>query len=582
MASVTLYVSLPSPNVSQVSTAYSNILAHPEQFYQGSDIVWMMISSALVFIMIPALSLIYAGLGNRSFAMTLFRLPLITAAFIGFQWALWGYALTFTQSNLSTSWWGSEMRAFALADVLARPVGSGDGITGTSIPELVYVVYEGMFASFTAAIVCGGTMQRVRPARFLVFISLWSVLVYYPVARWSWYTDGWSKKLGIMDFAGGTPVHIVSGTTVATFSIFCSIEQYKNLKDLKGAVQQVFLDVAESFITPWKERLANSVELYDLLASIIASKRNKHRERPSSHSDGENGDATSEENVNEDCLDHQEAIPQDPEHGVPNSVPNSVRGGEVNDAPDGPPAPRQTSIRPRKSESYSINYVLLGTAILWFGWAGFNGGSALGGNLRAVSAWTSTHAAASSGGTTAVILIWWQKKKARGSNVRAKQPFSNITALYFCDGALAGLVAITPGAGYVPVWSAVIFGAVSTLFVNFFREPARIILKNDPLQIFLLHAGAGVVGMSLTGLFAIQTTIGLDGHSRIPHEGQYTRGQRLGYQLVDSVAGISYTFVVTMLILCFMKLVVHCFASSTSPNDLEDNDPQAVEMHEWV
>ncbi|KAH9216099.1 ammonium transporter AmtB-like domain-containing protein [Leptodontidium sp. 2 PMI_412] len=430
----------------------------------------MMISSALVFIMIPALSLIYAGLGNRSFAMTLFRLPLITAAFIGFQWALWGYALTFTQSNLSTSWWGSEMRAFALADVLARPVGSGDGITGTSIPELVYVVYEGMFASFTAAIVCGGTMQRVRPARFLVFISLWSVLVYYPVARWSWYTDGWSKKLGIMDFAGGTPVHIVSGTTVATFSTFCSIEQYKNLKDLKGA-------------------------------------------------------------------------------------------------------------------SYSINYVLLGTAILWFGWAGFNGGSALGGNLRAVSAWTSTHAAASSGGTTAVILIWWQKKKARGSNVRAKQPFSNITALYFCDGALAGLVAITPGAGYVPVWSAVIFGAVSTLFVNFFREPARIILKNDPLQIFLLHAGAGVVGMSLTGLFAMDSTPaanGLGPYTHTKHTCMKADTQFFRYQLVDSVAGISYTFVVTMLILCFMKLVVHCFASSTSPNDLEDNDPQAVEMHEWV
>ncbi|KAG4439173.1 hypothetical protein IFR05_005326 [Cadophora sp. M221] len=514
MASVTLYVSLPSPNVSQVSTAYTNILAHPEQFY---------------------------------------------------QWALWGYALTFTQSTRSISWWGGEMRAFALADVLARPVGSGDGITGTSIPELVYVVYEGMFASFT----------------FLVFISIWSVLVYYPVARWSWFTDGWSKKLGVMDFAGGTPVHIVSGTTVATFSIFCSVEKYK-CEDLEDAIKEVFRHVAESFTAPWKDRMTNLVKLYDLVSSIIASRRNKNHEQPSSHSDGENGDATSEENVEADCSDNQEATPPNADHGEPNVVSNGELDGAVNDAQDGPVAPDVASMGPGRLESYSINYVVLGTAILWFGWAGFNGGSALGGNLRAVSAWTSTHAAACSGGTTAVIWIWWQKKKARGINAPEPQPFNNITALYFSDGALAGLVAITPGAGYVPVWSAVIFGAVSTLFVNFFREPARIILKNDPLQIFLLHAGAGVVGMSLTGLFASQTTIGLDGHSRIPYEGRYTRGQRLGYQLVDSVAGISYTFVVTMLILCFMKLVVHCFTSSTSPNDLKDNDLQAVEMNEWV
>ncbi|KAH7342596.1 ammonium transporter AmtB-like domain-containing protein [Rhexocercosporidium sp. MPI-PUGE-AT-0058] len=497
MASVTLYVSEPSPSVSQVSTAYSNVLAHPEQFYQGSDIVWMITSSALVFIMIPALSLIYAGLGNRSFAMTLFRLPLITAAFVGFQWALWGYALTFTQSTLSTNWWGGEMRAFALVDVLARPVGSGDGISGTSIPELVYVIYEGMFASFTAAIVCGGTMQRARPARFLIFISLWSVLVYYPVARWSWYTDGWSKKLGIMDFAGGTPVHIVSGTTVATFSIFCSFEEHTSFGESARAIRSMLSEVVECFIEPWKERMEYSVELYDILAFIVAMRRNKNSQQSNSHSDDENRDRI-QGSAEADGLDDQEAIAQNTDHGATNGVID----GEVNDVPEGPRTPDQASTTPRMPESYSINYVLLGTAILWFGWAGFNGGSALGGNLRAVSAWASTHIAACSGGTTAVILIWWQKKKARGSNALANKPFSNITALYFCDGAIVGLVAITPGAGYVPVWSATIFGALSTLFVNFLREPAKIILKHDPLHISLLHAGAGVVGMGLTGLFA--------------------------------------------------------------------------------
>jgi len=136
----------PTPTTSVFSASYSQLLQHPEQYYQGSDIVWVMLSSALVFLMIPSLSLIYAGLGNRSFALTLFRLPLVTGAFIGLEWVLWGYTLTFSDGIL---WWGGEMRSNALTGVLAMPVSTGDGPGGPPIPELVYVLYEGMFASFT-------------------------------------------------------------------------------------------------------------------------------------------------------------------------------------------------------------------------------------------------------------------------------------------------------------------------------------------------------------------------------------------------------------------------------------------------
>ncbi|PVH79157.1 Rh-like protein/ammonium transporter [Cadophora sp. DSE1049] len=502
-----------------------------------------MTSSALVFIMIPALSLIYAGIGNRSFAMTLFRLPLITAAFIGLQWALWGYALTFTRSTLSTNWWGGESRAFGLFDVAARPIGIGDGVNGASIPELVYVIYEGMFASFTAAIVCGGTMQRARPARFLVFISIWSVLVYYPVARWSWDIEGWSKKLGVMDFAGGTPVHIVSGTTVATFAIFCSFERHDSVGDSFGHVKKAFLEV-----------LRTNVILAFLARHSKSAPRHPVDESQSLPSDGYTQDGDAQLIVGPSIGEEQsDSEAEHPATGPP--APGPVANELLMNAR---PQPQLTTRAPEKSQVYSVNYVVLGTALLWFGWAGFNGGSALGGNLRSVSAWTSTHVAACSGGTMAVVLIWLDKTIARRTPGYKGDSFDSMSALYFCDGALAGLVAITPGAGYVPVWSAVIFGVVSYICVWMLRRPALTILKNDPLQIFLLHAGAGVVGMCLTGLFA-------------------------RYQLVDCIAGIGYTFVVTMAILCFMKLTVHCVAKrSVSPHSLKDNPLQATEMQEWV
>lgn len=498
---------------SSVSVAYSDILEHPEKYYQGFDLVWIVVSSAAIFLMIPALSFIYAGLGNRSFSLTLFRLPMVTAAFVGMQWVLWGYALTFSSGTL---WWGGELRATALRDVLARPVavGDGEGPGGTPIPELVYMLYEAMFASFTAALVCGGTMHRVRPARFIIFITLWSFLIYFPIARWSWTSYGWSKQLGTLDFAGGTPVHIVSGTTVAAFAIFCSIEAKKNFGVFLSDARRRFRDIFDN----------KGLRLFlNILVRIFTLGNYPRPSRPPSESAEESG----EERPAEDGEERMSRTPTNTE-------------ASVDDAND---AVLRPTYEPQPS---NVNYVVFGTALLWFGWAGFNGGSALGGNMRAVSAWTSTHIAACAGGVTGMLWIWFLKAvssqpspspaEAAGGEVEPappappvretqenhKESIDRLSVFFFCDGAIAGLVAITPAAGYVsaksrsvckyqmtnqpciqvPAWSAAVFGLVSALVVLIpLKGLASVFLRNDPLLVFPVHAGGGLVGMALTAFF---------------------------------------------------------------------------------
>ncbi|KAK4209663.1 Rh-like protein/ammonium transporter [Rhypophila decipiens] len=541
----------PTPSVasSSLSVAYSDILEHPELYYQGSDLVWIMFSSAAVFLMIPALSFIYAGLGNRSFSLTLFRLPMVTAAFVGLQWVLWGYALTFSSGSL---WWGGDFRTAAMRDVLARPIAVGDGGTsnGAAIPELIYILYEAMFASFTAALICGGAMHRARPARFIIFITLWSFFVYFPIARWSWSSYGWSKQLGTLDFAGGTPVHIVSGTTVAAFAIFCSIEARRKagrnfgVSHRNESGEEVIRVIGDE--APAEHR------------DEAASPTKRHTGAPAEH--------------------HNEAV------SPATSDTRPLADMETNTITD----------RSHEAQPSNVNYVVFGTALLWFGWAGFNGGSALGGNMRAVSAWTSTHIAACAGGVTGMLLIWLLKGgpvliahfKAASSlprpsagedgeagqglqdhyvDYRSKESIERLSVFFFCDGAIAGLVAITPAAGYVQPWSATVIGLVSAFVVLVpLKMLAAVWLKNDPLQIFAVHTGGGLVGMALTAFFVDPVIIGLDGHSTIPHP-EYNMGRRLGYQLLDGLAGMAYTFLVTILILYSMKLVTSIFPKSGSP-----------------
>jgi len=315
-------------------------------------------------------------------------------------------------------------------------------------------------------------MNRVRPGRFLLFITFWFLFVYIPVARWSWYPNGVFKFLGTMDFAGGTPVHIVSGTTVAAFAIFYSIETRENWKDFTYGAKQFLARFLRRYTVDvyWHVRGALLVLKINFDVFILGRE------------------------ISDNDLQRLESLPI--------------------------PEERSSSL---EFEPYNVNYLVLGTALLWFGWAGFNGGSALSGNLRAVSAWFCTHSAACSGGVTAVILLWVRKSgtwfqgwlagrdsPARGdgddaadsspTTARASSPaagghgaehgvpvpdeewikeekgrlFEDMTALYFCDGVIAGLVAITPAAGYVslpPLGSRV---PTSTSWLMWSRFPSGV------------------------------------------------------------------------------------------------------------
>ncbi|OIW34179.1 Rh-like protein/ammonium transporter [Coniochaeta ligniaria NRRL 30616] len=565
MENFVIDVAPPKP-LTDVSATLDDLLKHAELYYQGADIVWMLISSALVFQMVPAMCLFYSGATSRLSSLKLFRLPLLTAAVVGFQWYLWGYTLAFTpavtpDSLPGSSWYGWDSRGVALHDSIVRPVGS----VGPRLPEIVFEFYESMFASFTAALVCGGAMRDdpenkfpssdIPAGRFLIFISLWSLLVYNPVARWTWHWAGWSNQLGVMDFAGGTAVHITSGTTVLAFYIFYAL-QTDRIRIFKPRPEAAPSN--DSHHPPPASHQA---------PMINASKPQAENGDTNSLTAVENGDNNSL--IGSENSNHEDAPADNP---PTNNTPDLETGTRSS-----PPADRAP---------HNVNNIVLGTALLWIGWFGFNGGSALGGNLRAASACVSTHVAACAGGTSMLLLFWASnyvdrllKKKMKGT-VDARNP----SVTHFCDGVVIALVAITPGAGFVPVWSSGIFGIVSTIVVFFFKWFTARWLYDEPLYVFAIHAGGGMVGMILTGAFADPDVVGLDGYSTIPDR---SRARRVGYQLADALAGFAYTFCMTLLILYGLKAVRSLLRgrwSSGFEKPLKSGRMrlEAVPLHEWV
>ena len=261
----------------------------------------------------------------------------------------------------------------------------------------------------------------------LVFIFIWSTIVYDPIAYWTWNANGWTFKLGGLDFAGGTPVHISSGAAALAYS-------------------------------------------------LMLGKRTGY----------------------------------DKNAGLP--------------------------YRP-----HNVTHVVLGTVFLWVGWFGFNGGSALGANMRAVMACLVTNLAASVAGITWCLLDYRLEKKW--------------STVGFCSGAIAGLVAITPASGFVPAWSAVIFGIVGAIVCNFATKLKFYLGIDDGLDIFAEHAVGGMAGNILTAFFAADYIAHLDGFTEIPGGWLNHNYIQLGYQLADCVSGFSYSFVMTCVILFLMNLV---------------------------
>ncbi|THU79769.1 ammonium transporter [Dendrothele bispora CBS 962.96] len=386
--------------------------------YSPGDIAWILAATALVWLMIPGLGLFYSGLLRRKNALSMIYLSMMTLATVAFQWFFWGYSLAFSETG---SKFIGNLKYFGLKGVDGDP-----SIGSPRIPALVFCVYQLMFASITPMIALGAVAERGRLGPLMVFVFIWSTLVYDPIACWTWNSNGWSFSLGGLDFAGGSPVHISSGTAALAISIY--------------------LGKRTGYGT---ERLAYK--------------------------------------------------------------------------------PNNTS------------YVILGTAFLWFGWFGFNGGSALAANLRAAMACFVTNLAASVGGIT--WMLW---------DYRIERKWS---AVGFCSGAIAGLVAITPGSGFVGAPAAVLFGAVAGTVCNWATQLKFVFGYDDTLDVFASHAIGGIAGNILTGLFAQSSVAGFDGITEIPGGWLDHHYVQLGYQIADSVAAVGYSFVMTTIILWLMHLI---------------------------
>jgi len=386
--------------------------------YNPGDIAWTLASTALVWLMIPGVGFFYSGLLRRKNALSMIYISMMTIAVVSFQWFFWGFSLTFSETG---NVFIGDLKYFGLKGVLEAP-----SIGSTRVPSIVFCVYQLMFAAITPMIAIGAVAERGRLGPLLVFVFVWSTIVYDPIANWTWNSNGWSFVMGGLDFAGGTPVHISSGTAALAISIY--------------------LGKRRGYGT---DRLAYK--------------------------------------------------------------------------------PNNTS------------YVILGTVFLWFGWFGFNGGSALSANLRAAQACIVTNLAASVAGLTWMFWDWRLEKKW--------------SAVGFCSGAIAGLVAITPASGFVGSPAAVLFGVMAGTCCNFATQLKFIFRYDDALDIFASHAVGGIVGNLLTGLFAQASVAGFDGFTVIPGGWLDHHYIQLGYQAADSAAGLSYSFVVTTIILWVMHYI---------------------------
>lgn len=329
------------------------------------DVAWVLVSSALVLFMTPGLAFFYGGMVRRKNVLNTLMSSLFIMGIASVMYVLVGYTLSFG-GNLGGII--GDLRWFGLNNVGWDP----NADYATTIPHLLFVVFQMMFAVITPALITGSIAERMRFSSLFIFIALWSLVVYYPLAHMMWGTGGILRNLGAVDFAGGNVVHISSGVS-------------------------------------------------GLVAAVMLGKR----------------------------------------HGFGTS-----------------------SYHP-----HNIPFVVLGASILWFGWFGFNAGSALGANGLAVQAFINTNTSAA-----CAMLSWMLIEKLRNGKP---------TVLGAATGAVIGLVAITPGAGFVPVWSAIIIGGLVSPICYF----AITVIKSkfgydDSLDAFGCHGIGGIWGGIATGLFA--------------------------------------------------------------------------------
>lgn len=326
------------------------------------DTSWILISTALVLVMMPGLALFYGGLVRTKNVLSTFMHTLVALGIVTLQWTLFGYSLAF----------GHDVHGVVggLDHVLLMGVGL-DPRAGMTIPHLLFMAYQLMFAAITPALISGAYAERMSFKGFVLFTLLWSTLVYDPLAHWMWAPGGWLAELGALDFAGGAVVHISSGLSA-------------------------------------------------LIVALVMGTRLGH--------------------------------------------------------------PRE------KAMPHNLTMTLLGAGLLWFGWFGFNGGSALGANGTAVLALVNSQLAAATGGVAWLVIDSMRLKKS--------------SSLGFASGFVAGLATVTPTAGFIGPMAAVLVGLAAGVVCY-----GGVLLKeklgyDDTLDAFGVHGVGGVLGMMLLGVFA--------------------------------------------------------------------------------
>jgi Amt family ammonium transporter len=329
------------------------------------DTAWLLMSTALVMIMLPGLAFFYGGLVRRKNVLSTVMHSFFGLAIVSIVWVVVGFTLAF----------GPDVNGLGLIGGLDFAMFNGVGLEpsetyATTVPFVLFAGFQLMFAAITPALITGAFAERKRFRAFVLFTILWSILVYSPLAHWVWSADGWLFKLGALDFAGGTVVHISSGVSA-------------------------------------------------LIVALVIGKR--------------------------------------------------VTNGD-------------------RMEPHDVPMTVLGAGLLWFGWFGFNAGSAVAANGLAASAFIVTNTAAAAATITWVLASYFRSGK--------------VSVVGAACGAVAGLVAITPASGFVGVGGALIIGLVAgglCFSATLLRERLKV---DDALDVFAVHGVGGTFGALATGVFA--------------------------------------------------------------------------------
>jgi Amt family ammonium transporter len=381
----------------------------------SGDTAWIITAAALVFMMTPAVGFFYGGMLRKENMLSILGQTIIITGLVTLIWFLFGYSLAFGEDSGGYGLIGST-DYFMLANV-----GQEAAPLAGTIPHLLFMFYQMTFAIITVSLIIGGIAERMKLKAVIIFLAIWTCLVYVPVAHWVW-GGGWIFELGALDFAGGTVVHITAGVSV-------------------------------------------------LAAVLVLGKRISVK----------NGDG-----------DHPHNIP----------------------------------------------LVVLGTGLLFVGWFGFNGGSALSSGGLAVQAIANTEIAGAMAAITWGLVSWWKLGRPG--------------VLGLASGAIAGLVAITPAAGFVDTTGALVIGLAAGVVCYGGIQLRKRFGYDDALDVFGVHGVGGTMGALATGLFAT-TSVNAAGADGLFYGG----GTDLLMKQIIAVAAVwAFAFVVTYVVMYLMKKVM--------------------------